>query len=78
MDKRYLIYKCSVDGKRVITCLTAYDLKEAHEALRWLQKHHPEERDLMLGEGEFFEILEESHIPEDELREAMARLKIKK
>jgi len=78
MDKRYLIYKCSPDGRRVITQVTGYDLKEAREALRWLQKHHEDEADLRLDEGEFFEILEEGHIPPKEWQEAMARLKIHK
>jgi hypothetical protein len=79
MDKRYLIYKCSADSKKkAITWLTAYDLTEAHEALLWLRKHHGEDRDLELCEGEFFEVLEESHIPPEEWQTAMAELKTKK
>lgn len=77
MDKRYLIYKCSPDRRRVITWVTAYDLNEAHEALQWLRKHHEGNLDLRLGEGEFFEILEESHIPPEEWREAVAQLQLK-
>ncbi|MCK8602922.1 hypothetical protein [Desulfoferrobacter suflitae] len=76
MDKRYTIYKCSHAGRRVITSLTAYNLQEAHEALRWLQKHHREEADFLLDEGEFFEILEESHGAEEQPREAVAPLKV--
>jgi len=76
MDKRYLIYKCCADRKKkAIVCLTAYDLDEAHEALKWLQKHHSESEDYKLCEGEFFEVLEESHIPPEEWREAMVSLK---
>lgn len=77
MDKRYLIYKCSPDRRKVITWLTAYDLKEAQEALRWLQKHHVEDVDFSLGDGEFFEILEETHITPEEWQQAMAQLKTK-
>lgn len=79
MDKRYLIYKCSADSKkRAVTWLNAYDLTEAHEALLWLRKRHGEDKDLELREGEFFEVLEESHIPPEEWQTAMAELKTKK
>jgi hypothetical protein len=78
MDKSYLIFKRLPAGRKVITLVKAVDLQEAHEALLWLQKHHAGEMDLQLDEGEFFEILEEGHISEEEWREAVAQLKIKK
>ncbi len=78
MDKHYLLYKCFPAGRKVITLITACDLQEAHEALQWLQKHHGGETDFQLDEGEFFEVLEEGHISEEEWREAVAQLKIKK
>jgi hypothetical protein len=79
MDKRYLIYKCSAGlQRRPISWLTACDQREAHEALRWLQKHHEENADFKLAEGEFFEILDESHIPQEEWQSAMAQLKMRK
>lgn len=78
MDKHYLLYKCSPGGRKVITLITAYDLQEAHEALRWLEKHHEGEIDYRLGEGEFFEILEEGHISAEEWREALAQLNLQK
>jgi hypothetical protein len=75
MDKRYLIYKsCSGEGKKPLTCLTAFNLEEAHQALRWLQKHHEQDVNFRLGEGEFFEVLEESHVPPEEWQEAMRQL----
>jgi hypothetical protein len=75
MDKRFLIYKCSADmKKKALICINASDHDEAHEALAWLEKHHPENEDYKLGEGEFFEVLEEVQIPPDEWQEAMACL----
>ena len=79
MDKHYLIYKCFPGKrKRPLTCLTAFNLEEAHQALQWLQKHHEQEMNFKLGEGEFFEILEESHILPEEWQEAMEQLKMEK
>lgn len=77
MDKRYLIYKCcSGKEKKPLTCLTAFNLEEAHQALRWLRKRHEQEANFRLGEGEFFEVLEQSHVPPEEWREAMRQLNI--
>jgi len=75
MDKRYLIYKCrSGKEKKPLTCLTAFHLEEAHQALRWLQKHHQQEVNFSLGAGEFFEVLEESHVPPEEWQDVMRQL----
>lgn len=79
MDKRYVIYKCCADRhKKPITWLTACDLREAQEALRWLCRHHHDDEDLHLGEGEFFEVLDEDHITPEELEEALAAVQKKK
>ncbi len=76
MDKQYLIYKCCKDHKkRALVCLRAFDLDEAHEAFKWLQRHHPDEDAYKLEEGEFLEVLEEGHIPPDEWEKAVAGLK---
>jgi len=72
MGKRYLLYKFCRDGNRhLITWLTASGLQEANLAVKLLRKNHPLAQDLALGEGEFFEIVEENHLKSGEWEAAM-------
>ncbi len=75
MGKRYLLYKFCRNGDRhLITWLTAAGLNEANLAVKLLRKNHPGNQDLALGEGEFFEILEEAKLSSDEWEQAMQTL----
>jgi hypothetical protein len=72
MDKRYLLYKFCRDANRhLITWLTASGLEEANLAVKLLRKNHPQVPDLVLGKGEFFEVVEESQLKPGEWEEAM-------
>ncbi|MFT5701150.1 MAG: hypothetical protein ACI8ZB_004039 [Desulforhopalus sp.] len=77
MGKRYLLYKFCRDGDRhLITWLTASGVEEANLAVKLLRKNHPQ--DLALGEGEFFEIIEESQLKSGEWEQAMEALSLRK
>lgn len=79
MGKRYLLYKFCRDGDRhLITWLTASGLEEANLAVKLLRKNHPQVQDLALGEGEFFEIVEENQLKSDEWEQAMQSLALRK
>lgn len=72
MGKRYLLYKFCGDGDRhLITWLTASGLEEANLAAKLLRKKHPQVQDLALGDGEFFEIVEERRLKPGEWEQAM-------
>lgn len=79
MGKRYLLYKFCRDGERhLITWLTASGVEEANLAVKLLRKNHPQEQDLVLGEGEFFEIVEENRLKSGEWEQAMQALSQRK
>jgi hypothetical protein len=79
MEKRYLLYKFCRDGDRhLITWLTASGVEEANLAVKLLRKNHPQEQDLTLGEGEFFEIIEENQLKSGEWEQAMEALSLRK
>lgn len=79
MGKRYLLYKFCRDGDlHLITWLTASGPKEANLAVKLLRKNHPQEQDLVLGEGEFFEIVEENQLKSGEWEQAMQALSLRK
>jgi hypothetical protein len=72
MGKKYLLYKFCRDGSHhLITWLTASGTEEANLAVKLLRKNHPQVEDLALGEGEFFEIVEENHLKSGEWEQAM-------
>ena len=79
MDKRYLLYKfCRSGDRHLITWLTASGMEEARLAVNLLRKNHPQEQDLALGEGEFFEIIEENQLKSGEWEHAMQVLSLRK
>lgn len=79
MGKRYLLYKlCEDDDRHLITWLTASGLDEANLAVKLLRKNHPQEQDLSLGDGEFFEIVAESKLKPGEWEQAMQTLSLRK
>jgi hypothetical protein len=79
MGKRYLLYKFCRDGDRhLITWLTASGLDEANLAVKLLRKNHPQVQDLALGEGEFFEVVEENRLKPGEWEQAMQVLSQRK
>ena len=79
MGKRYLLYKVCRDGDhRLITWLTASGMEEANLAVKLLRKNHTREQDLILGEGEFFEIIEEKRLKSGEWEQAMQDLSLRK
>lgn len=79
MGKRYLLYKFCRDGDRhLITWLTASGVEEANLAVKLLRKNHPQEQDLILDEGEFFEIIEENKLKSGEWEQAMQTLSLRK
>ncbi|MDX9894837.1 hypothetical protein [Desulfofustis limnaeus] len=79
MDKRYLLYKfCRGGDRHLITWLTASGMEEARLAVKLLRKNHPQEQDLALGEGEFFEIIEENQLKSGEWEQAMQVLSLRK
>ncbi len=79
MDKRYLLYKFCKDGDHhLITWLTAAGMEEANLAVKLLRKNHPQAQDLVLGEGEFFEIIEEHQLKSGEWEQAMKTLSLRK
>ncbi len=79
MDNTYLLYKFCKNGERhLITWLTASRLEEANSAVKLLRKNHPQAQDLVLGEGEFFEIIEKSRLKPEEWEQAMKTLSLRK
>jgi hypothetical protein len=79
IDKRYLLYKFCRDGDRhLITWLTASGKEEANLAVKLLRKNHPQVQELALGEGEFFEIVEENQLKPGEWEQAMQVLSLRK
>jgi hypothetical protein len=79
MGKRYLLYKfCRDGGRHLITWLTASGLDEANLAVKLLRKNHPQAQDLALGEGEFFEIVEENRLKPGDWEQAMEVLSQRK
>lgn len=79
MGKRYLLYKVCRNGEHhLITWLTASGLDEANQAVKLLRKNHPQDQDLCLGDGEFFEIVEETHLKAGEWEQAMQVLSLRK
>jgi hypothetical protein len=58
--------------------LTASGTQEANLAVKLLRKNHPQVDDLILGEGEFFEIVEEHHLRPGEWEKAMQTLSERK
>ena len=79
MGKRYLLYKfCRKGDRHLITWLTASGLQEANLAVKLLRKNHPEVPDLALGEGEFFEIVEEKQLKSGEWEQAIKTLSLRK
>ncbi|WP_051309950.1 hypothetical protein [Desulfogranum japonicum] len=79
MDKRYLLYKFCKNGERhLITWLTASGLEEANQAVKLLRKNHPQAQNLVLGEGEFFEIIEEHQLKPGEWEQAINTLALRK
>ena len=79
MGKRYLLYKVCRDGDHhLITWLTASGLDEANLAVKLLHKNHPQVQDLALGDGEFFEIVEETRLKPGEWEKAMQVLSLRK
>lgn len=79
MDNRYLLYKFCKDGDRhLITWLTAAGMEEANLAVKLLRKNHPHTPDLILGEGEFFEIIDENRVEPGEWEQAMKTLSLRK
>lgn len=79
MGKRYLLYKVCRDGDHhLITWLTASGLDEANLAVKLLRKNHPQNQDLALGDGEFFEIVEETQLKSGEWEHAMQVLSLRK
>ncbi len=75
MGNRYLLYKyCRDRNRHLITWLTASGLQEANLSVKLLRKNHPQEEDLILGEGEFFEIVEEHRLKPGEWEQAMQTL----
>jgi hypothetical protein len=75
MGKRYLLCKCGSGSERiVIDCFTASCMAEANQAVKWFKEHHPERRELSIGPGEFFELLEEGHCSQEEWEAGLAEL----
>lgn len=74
MDKRYIVFKCSTDGREPIVCFDADGMEEAKDNLLWLKTKHAGEKHFQLGEGEFFEILNKSQVEEAEWEEATKKL----
>jgi len=75
MGKSYLLYKCCGDGRRLpVAIFTADGVNEAREAPTWLRRRHPENKLLILGPGEFFEVIEEGQCPPDEWKKAASKL----
>lgn len=78
MSNRYLLYKfCKDGGRHLITWLTASGLDEANLAVKLLRKNHPQVQDLALGEGEFFEIVQENRLKSGEWEQAMQTLSLR-
>lgn len=79
MGRRYLLYKfCKDRSHHLITWLTASNLDEANQAVKLLRKKYPEAEDLILGDGEFFEIIDESHLKSGEWDQAIEDLASRK
>ncbi|MBI4807186.1 MAG: hypothetical protein HY795_18375 [Desulfovibrio sp.] len=75
MAKSYLLYRCGGNEQRLpVAIFTADGVDEAREAPTWLRRRHPENELLVLGPGEFFEVIEEGQCPPDEWKKAAARL----
>jgi len=66
VEKRYVVFKILLDGRKPIVCFDAINIDEANDNLAWLRKKHADEPDYLLGVGEFFEILERSQMSESE------------
>lgn len=58
MTKSYLLYKCGASTRTPLTTFSADNVDEAREAPTWLRRKHPDMAGLILGPGEFFEIIE--------------------
>ena len=58
MTKSYLLYKCGASTRTPLTTFSADNVDEAREAPTWLKRKHPDMAGLILGPGEFFEIIE--------------------
>lgn len=75
MTRTYLLFKCGGDGRRLpLAFFSADSAVEAREAPGWLRRKHPDQADFSLGEGEFFEIIEQGQCPAEEWEAALAAL----
>ncbi len=53
-------------------------MEEANQAVKLLRKNHPQEQDLALDKGEFFEIVAENQLKSGEWEQAMQTLSLRK
>lgn len=71
MTKSYVLYKCGGGRRRPVSIFSAQDVDEAREAPTWLRRRHPGDKNLDLGPGEFFEILEQGQCPPEQWQQAV-------
>lgn len=74
MTKTYVLYKCTGDSRIPLAVFSAANLDEANEAPTWLKRKHPDRPGLMLGPGEFFEIIEQSQSSTEDWEQAVAAI----
>jgi len=79
MTRSYLLYRCGGEGRKTpVALFTADSEEEAREAPTWLKRRHPDNALLLLGPGEFFEIIEKDMCPPDDWEQARANLEPKR
>ncbi len=76
MDKRYVVFKCGIDGRAPIAWFDASGIDEANDNLHWLKTKHASEKRFHLDKGEFFEILEKSQMEAAEWEAAIVTLRL--
>jgi hypothetical protein len=74
MTKSYLLYKCGEGGRSPLVFFTADSASEAREAPTWLRRKHPDHPGMLLGPGDFFEIIEQGQCPAEEWDAALAAI----
>ena len=74
MTKSYLLYKCGAGGRTPLVHFSADNVDEAREAPTWLKRRHPGHPGLILGPGEFFEIIEKDLCPPGDWDVALAAI----
>jgi hypothetical protein len=74
MTRTYLLFKCAGGVRLPLAVFSADNLDEAREAPTWLKRKHPERTGLILGPGEFFEIIEQGQCDPQDWEQAIATI----